>query len=136
VSYLDTLRLQLQFDEGVRSKPYADTAGKITIGVGRNLDDVGVGRDEIDLMLSNDIDRAEGIARRLIAAFDDLSDARKAVVCNLAFNLGNRLAKFSDTLDAINDGRFEDAADAMLDSLWAKEVGARATRLALAMREG
>jgi lysozyme len=136
VSYLDTLRLQLQFDEGVRSKPYTDTAGKVTIGVGRNLDDVGVGKDEIDLMLSNDIDRAEGIARRLIAAFDDLSDARKAVVCNLAFNLGNRLAKFSDTLDAINDGRFEDAADAMLDSLWAKEVGARATRLALAMREG
>lgn len=136
MSYLDTLRLQLQFDEGIRSKPYTDTAGKVTIGVGRNLDDVGVGKDEIDLMLSNDIDRAEGIARRLIAAFDDLSDARKAVVCNLAFNLGNKLAKFSDTLEAINDGRFEDAADAMLDSLWAKEVGARATRLALAMREG
>lgn len=134
MSYRDTLRVALPVDEGTRDKPYRDTVGKLTIGVGRNLDDVGVNEAEIALMLENDITRAEAAARRLVANFDELSDGRKAVVINMAFNLGERLAGFTATLTAIREGRFADAADEMLKSKWATQVGARARRLSAAMR--
>lgn len=137
MTYLDIARAQLPIDEGTRKKPYRDTVGKLTIGVGRNLDDVGLNADEIALMLENDIAEAERTARTLVPSFDDLSDARKAVVINMAFNLGmTKLAKFVNTLRAIDEGRFGAAADGMLNSLWARQVGDRAQRLAKQMRDG
>jgi lysozyme len=137
MSYKDILRPQLEQDEGRRRKLYKDTEGKWTIGVGRNLEDVGLSNDEIDLLLANDINTAEDVARYLIPTFDALSDVRKAVVVNMALNLGHsRLAGFTNTLKAIREGRFDDAADGMLASKWAQQVGARAKRLADAMRAG
>lgn len=136
MNYLAILRAQLPRDEGMRDKPYRDTVGKLTIGVGRNLDDVGVSADEVDLMLANDIARAEACARKWVPNFDLLDDARRAVVCNMAFNLGDRLGGFSDTLAAIRAGRWDDAATMMLVSHWAVQVGARARRLSAQMRTG
>lgn len=136
MSFRDLLRHQLRVDEGVRNRPYFDTKGKLTIGVGRNLHDVGVNDDEITLMLQNDIDEAERTARRLLPDFEELSEIRKYVVCNMAFNLGyTRLKGFEKTLLAIHEERWEDAAREMLDSKWAREdVPERAARLANAMR--
>lgn len=42
---ISSLQEQLIRDEGVRKFPYKDTVGKTTIGVGRNLDDVGLSQD-------------------------------------------------------------------------------------------
>jgi lysozyme len=100
VSWRDIVSHQLRIDEGVRNRPYKDTVGKLTIGVGRNLDDVGVNDDEIALMLDHDIDEAERTARRvLVGSFDDLTDERKAAVVNMAFNMGfDRLSGFKKCL--------------------------------------
>lgn len=136
MSYLDILNPQLRIDEGVRTYPYVDTVGRISLGVGRNLTDVGVRPGEIDLMLSNDIVDAEHVARGLLPNFDQLTDLRKAVMVNMAFNLSIKLAGFRQMLDAVRTGRWNDAADEMLDSTWATQVGARATRLAEQMRMG
>ena len=125
---------QLEVDEGRKRFSYRCTAGKLSIGVGRNLEDRGLREDEINLMLSNDIDEAEGIARKLIPHYQKLSEERKAVVINMAFNLGEtRLSQFKQTLTAINEGRYADAATGMRNSLWYKQVGARAERLATIM---
>jgi len=133
--YRDILYDQLPRDEGVRHMPYVDTAGKTSIGIGRNLTDVGVHDDEIEMMLDNDISAAEMAARSLLDNFDALSDVRKAVVVNMAFNLGyQKLAEFAHTLKAIRESRWDDAADGMNASLWAREVGARALRLSAMMR--
>lgn len=135
--YLDILRAQLRIDEGVRKFPYVDTVGKISIGVGRNLSDVGLSPDEITFLFENDIIEAERVARALLPDFDDLTDGRKAVVINMAFNMGhNVLARFVNTLQAIRDERWAEAARGMLASKWAKQVGARAQRLAAIMRGG
>ncbi|HAC30701.1 MAG TPA: lysozyme, partial [Marinobacter hydrocarbonoclasticus] len=50
------LKTQLKRHEGLRLKPYLDTASspRLTIGYGRNLEDVGISRDEADFMLDND----------------------------------------------------------------------------------
>ena len=50
------LTLDLIRDEGSSLVPYTDTVGKLTIGVGRNLTDVGISNSEMELMLMNDIE--------------------------------------------------------------------------------
>lgn len=137
MTYREIAAAQLRIDEDVRARPYKDTVGKLTIGVGRNLDDVGLRPDEIDLMLENDIRVAEYDARALFECFDSLTDARKAVLLNMAFNLGrNRLAGFVKFRAAVEAGAYATAADEMLASKWAIQVGKRAVRLAKAMKEG
>ena len=137
MSFRDIAKAQLRVDEGVRFKPYRDTVGKLTVGVGRNLDDVGLSAEEVDYLLENDITTAERTARVLFPTFDKLTDARKAVLINLAFNLGMpRLAQFKKLRAAVQEGDWEQAAVEMGNSLWASQVGARATRLIKQMRQG
>lgn len=137
MTYLDTVKAQLRIDEDERAKPYRDSVGKLTIGVGRNLDDVGLRPDEIDYLLANDVRVAENAAAALFKNFYALSDARKAVLVNMAFNLGlPRLAKFARLRAAVEADNFELAAAEMKDSDWAVQVGARAARLVKQMREG
>lgn len=127
----------LAVDEGVVLKPYRCTAGKLTIGIGRNLDDVGLSRDEAGYLLENDIARAELSARKLIPAFDALSEARQCVVVSMAFNMGEKtFSTFKNTLACINHGQWAAAASGMRQSLWAKQVGDRAERLAKMMEQG
>lgn len=137
MTYRDIAKAQLRVDEGWKSKPYKDTVGKLTAGCGRNLDDVGLHDDEIMLMLDNDLTAAEATARALFQSFDTLSDNRKAVLLNMALNLGQeRLAGFHDFRAAIAAGDFDRASVAMLESRWATQVGARAQRLSKQIKEG
>lgn len=137
MSYRDLARAQLKVDEGMRLKPYRDTVGKWTVGVGRNLDDVGLSVAEVDVLLDNDIAVAEATAKTLFPSFDSLSDARKAVLVNLAFNVGQaRLSGFVKLRKAVERGDYEAASREMLDSQWARQVGQRAVRLAAQMRQG
>lgn len=137
MSYLDIVREQLKRDEGVKSKPYRDSVGILTIGCGRNLEHVGLFPDEINYLLENDIKRAENDARALFPSFDELSDNRKAVLINMAFNLGmDRLGKFRKFRRAVEAKDFDNAYVEMVSSMWADQVGPRATRLAKLMREG
>lgn len=133
----ERLRKQLVADEGIRLRPYRDSVGKLTIGIGRNLDDVGVSALEAYAMLDHDIDRALiGLVGRF-PWIDDLNPPRRAVLANMAFNMGiERLAGFHNTLASMEVGDFEAAARGMLASKWAKQVGRRATRLAEQMRTG
>lgn len=130
------LIVELSRDEGKRLKPYVDTVGKTTIGVGRNLTDVGITDAECDLLLSNDIDRTVAWLDRNLSWWRQLDAVRQRVVVNMAFNMGGSLLTFTNTLAAMKRGDYAAAADGMLASKWATQVGARATRLATMMREG
>lgn len=131
------LSKQLEIDEGRKRRLYKDTVGKWTIGVGRNIEDRGLRDDEIDLMLSNDIDEAVGIARVLVPTFDKLDDVRQEVVTNMALNLGmTRLAGFKQFIAALVRFDYQRATSEMMDSKWYDQVGDRGKRLAYAMREG
>lgn len=125
-------------DEGLRLKPYKCTAGKTTIGVGRNLDDVGISQSEAYTLLASDIARVKKECERQpwwLAVVDD--PVRSRVMLNMCFNLGiRRLSGFKNTLDAVQDKRWRDAAAGMRASMWAKQVGARAERLAKMMESG
>ena len=124
--------------EGVRHKPYYDTANppKLTIGVGRNLDDNGLSDDEVDYLLANDIARCEAEAKTY-DWYAGLNEPRKGVVISMLFNLGKpRWDKFVATQEAIANGHYALAAREMLDSRWARQVGKRSHHLAAMMESG
>jgi len=132
-----SLAEQLLRHEGLRLKPYRDSVGKLTIGVGRNLDDVGISESEAMLLLEHDIARAEGAVTARLPWVGMLDQTRKNVLVNMAFNMGiNNLLLFQRFLSATAMGDWELAAKEMLDSLWAKQVGKRAIELAEIMRSG
>lgn len=140
LSYREALKARLKADEGCVDHAYQDHLGYWTIGVGRLIDERRGGRlspEEIDFLLENDIAGAERDARDLVHNFDEMEDARKVAVVSMAFQMGKtRLAQFTNTLKAMNDGRWSDAAAGMRNSLWAQQTPERAERLAKAMETG
>lgn len=137
-SLLVKVKKQLIRHEGLRFKPYRCTAGKLTIGVGRNLDDCGISKPEAMVLLENDILNCETeLLEHLPVVYNGLNDTRKAVLINMCFNLGiSGLLGFKNTLAFIGAGDFERAANGMLASKWAKQVGIRAIELSELMRKG
>ena len=134
---MEKMREELMRDEGLRLKPYKDTVGKTTIGIGRNLDDVGISKEEAYDMLTNDIIRTSRSLDLDIPWWKTLNETRQRVLLNMAFNLGiNSLLGFKNTLANIKAGNYEAAAVGMLNSKWASQVGARAQRLAEQMAKG
>jgi lysozyme len=128
---------QLRRDEGVQRFPYVDTVGKITIGVGRNLSDVGLSDEEIAVLLQNDIAAASGALAEAFPWTSSLDPVRLGAVQNMTFNLGvGGLATFHDFLAKLQAGDYAGASQAMLQSQWAEQVGPRAQRLSIQIRDG
>jgi lysozyme len=136
---------ELKRDEGFRSKPYRCTSGKLTIGIGRNLDDVGISETEAQFLLANDVREAAAELDRNIPWWRDMTDARQRALVNMCFNLGwPRLSLFKDLIAAMKAGDFVAAAAEALDSLWADQLdgkvdgkdGERAVRIAKMLKEG
>ncbi len=133
----EKLKAQLTIDEDRRKRIYVDTVGKVSGGIGRNLTDRGFSDDEIDLMFRNDILIVEHDLDFHLPWWRKMNDARQNVIMNMCFNLGiARLKGFKNTLRDMEAGNYAAAAEGMKASLWARQVGDRAQRLAAVMVKG
>ena len=123
----DILLEQLKDFEGLELKAYQCTAGKTTIGLGRNLDDYGITEEEAYYLAKNNINELEDELDRAIPWWRQLDDARQRALINLSYNVGTTtLLKFKKTLQYLEDGSYEEAVKEVLDSRWAEQVGRRA----------
>jgi len=132
---------QLKRDEGVRLTAYKDTMGLWTVGVGCLLPDptnpkweghcITPQKCEDDLIANIAKHTADLLTQCPWTAKLMCTDpVRFAVLQNMSFNLGNKLFQFKNTLAAFERGDWIAASQGMLNSLWAKQVGPRAQRLA------
>lgn len=124
--------------EGLRLKPYTCTAGKLSIGYGRNLEDRGITLDEAEHMLQNDVMLCYK-ELDCFSWFADLEEPRQAALVDLCFNMGlPGLLTFKKALAAMAEGNYNRAADEFLDSKWAREdVGkSRSNRITEMIRTG
>jgi lysozyme len=134
---IDKMIQELVRDEGIRLKPYRDTVGKLTIGIGRNLDDVGIMTSEAYYLCQNDITSVVDTLNLQLPWWKSLDEVRQRVIVNMVFNMGiGRFFTFINTIDLIKEGKYTDAAANMLLSKWAGQVGPRAIRLSEMMRIG
>ena len=144
--------------DGLRLQVYKDTLGIDTIGIGRNLEDRGISKEELDWMdipsidhvyewgiteadavylATNDVQIVEEELVRAHPCVDRLDSVRQLILIDMAFNMGvPRLCKFKKMWAAVEAEDFPTAAKEMLDSRWAKQVKGRATKLANAMHNG
>jgi len=127
---------QLIVHEGLKLTPYKDTVGKLTIGVGHNLTDNGITKVQALCILADDIAEVEKFIRANFPWYDGLDDVRQRVVADMCFNLGPKILQFKRFLEFVKTKQWEMAAVAMLDSLWARQVGKRAMTLARMMKDG
>ena len=121
----------LKLHEGVKLKPYRCPTGYLTIGIGRNLDANGISHEEAELMLENDIQAATTALKRNVSFFTNLSEARQTALIDMCFNLGlNGLLSFKKMLSALSVGNYSKAAQEVLNSRYATQVGGRAVTIA------
>lgn len=127
---------QLTRDEGYKQFPYDDTVGKLTIGIGFNLADVGLSLEESQAVLGLRIAKlTAGLAK--LDWYATLDEVRQGVVKNLAYALGiGGLLHFPSMIHYLTIGDWNNAAAQLLASKWATQVGERAKRLALQLQTG
>lgn len=117
--------------EGLRLKPYRCTSGKLTIGVGRNLEDTGITEDEAYHMLAHDIVRVYQELDDALVWFTALDSVRQLALVDMCFNLGLQgLLQFKRMLSAIEACDWVTAGYSVLDSKYARQVKGRAVTIA------
>jgi len=116
--------------EGFKTHCYEDINGLVHIGVGRNLDDIGLSEDEVMYLLYSDIRRCDQELLRAFPWYLDLTRVRKDFMICMCFNLGlTRLLKFKLALGHMAEQSYDLAAMEFLDSKWSKQVGQRSIDL-------
>lgn len=141
---MNTHRLaqQLIIDEDLRLKPYRCKAGKLTLGVGRNLDDRGITKAEALMLLDNDIKSFWGQLVVKLPWVMQAPEPIQEVLVNMCFNMGlDGLLGFRKMLKALQVGDYAETVRQMGDSKWAHQVDdglggkiGRADRLAAVVR--
>ena len=130
---------QLKIDEGCRLTAYKDTVGVWTVGYGHAhvQPDTVWTQEQAEKQLIEDVARHNLELLRRLPWVAGLDIVRQRVLFNMGFNLGiDGLLGFKNTLEFVRTGQYAKAADGMLASKWAKQVGQRAVRLAQHMRTG
>lgn len=117
--------------------PYSDTTGHLTVGIGRNLTDRGVSATEAFYLLGDDVDYFDSKLLQYLRCYSGLSEARQIALVDMCFNLGVQgFLNFKEMIAALEMGDHGRAADEMLNSKWAQQVGDRANVLANIIRTG
>lgn len=121
---MDKLIEQLVKHEGERLKPYRCTAGKLSIGVGRNLDDKGISKAESRMLLAADIMQCEEDLKIIFRdQWNWISENRKIALTDMRFNLGGAgFRSFKRMINAIKNEDWEQAGLEATRSKWAEQV--------------
>ncbi len=135
---------QLRRDEGVRYRAYPDPLtgdAPWTIGVGHTGPEVHEGLTwndaQVDAALNADVAKHDAELFEAVPWARLLDDARQGVLRNMCFNMGwPRLSGFKRMLAACKAQQWDDTAQQMLNSAWARQVGDRARRLSAQMQSG
>jgi len=143
----DRLREEIAADEGCRMEIYLDHLGLPTMGIGLFCDDsadpeynyaVGtvITEERVRQLFALDIAVTIEDCRIIYPDFEDLPEEAQLVIANMCFQLGRpRLSKFRKMKAAIDERRWNDAADEMVDSRWHDQTPNRAKRLVKRIRD-
>ena len=137
---IEALREQLKIDEGVKYEIYKDHLGYPTFGIGHLItendpehgepDGTEISEDRVNEVFATDVAKFVSESKILFPDLDELPDVAQQVIVNMAFNMGRpRLSKFKNFIAGVNDRDWTRAAEEMMDSRWATQVGDRAIRL-------
>ncbi len=129
----DKLRFELTRDEGKRLKPYRDSMGNWTVGIGHLIQPgepiAPISEAQCFNLFLLDVADAERKLNGILPGWRNFSDVRQRALLNLTFNLGYKLKKFHRFIAAMQCENYHSAGEHLRDSLWFKQVGLRAPRI-------
>ena len=142
---LESLRRQLEIDEGVKYEIYNYHLGFATFGVGHLVLEtdpeygrpVGttVSESRVVEVFKLDCESVLIDCITLYPDFYDLPEEVQQIIANMMFNMGRtRLSKFKGMKRGVDAKDWNAAADEMVDSRWYRQVTNRANRLVERMR--
>lgn len=118
------LRAMLASEESIRFKPYTDSVGKLTIGIGHNLTDNGISQAICDAMFQEDIYEVMDDLDKELPWWQNLDDVRARVFADLCFNMGiTTLCTFTKMINASVSQDWSVAAIELRNSKWFTDVG-------------
>lgn len=137
---ISQLREQLKIDEGVKYEIYNDHLGYATFGIGHLVvagdEEYGkpvgtpVSEERVNAVFDSDVEKYISETKKVFPNLDDLPEEAQQVLVNMCFNMGApRLGQFKKFIAAVESHNWDTASVEMMDSRWAKQVGARAERL-------
>ena len=137
---IEELRDQLKIDEGVKYEIYNDHLGYATFGIGHLIVEgdeehgkpvgTAVSEERVNAIFEEDVQKYISESKKVFPNLDDLPETAQQVIVNMCFNMGApRLSQFKKFIAGVNKGDWPTAAEEMMDSRWANQVGDRATRL-------
>lgn len=114
--------------EGLSLMPYYCTANKLSIGIGRNLEDRGISREEALFLFGNDLRLAVSDLYRIFREdWKTFPDNVQLALIDMMFQLGlTRFCGFKKTIEYLKAGNWKEAAREMMDSKYARQVPKRA----------
>ena len=116
--------------EGKKLWPYKCTAGKLTIGIGHNLDAKGISNAVADLMYEEDIMEVINDLHKIFENFNDLPEQIQLVLANMRFQLGDLgFRKFNKLIKSVERKDWKEMKINMANSLWYKQTNNRAKEL-------
>ena len=131
--------------EGVRTRPYKDSLGLWTVGVGHLIGD---GKSlppefdrefsmaEVDELFYKDYMRHKKAAMK-IPGFDKVNAKAQGALIDLTFNMGNTwFKKWPNFVKNMTEGNMIGAANSLEDSNWYKQVKGRAVTIVSLIRQG
>jgi lysozyme len=140
---LEYVKNRIKVHEGFRNTVYTCPAGKLTIGYGHMLvegdeyvEGVEYDKAELDELFNKDFKIALDDANSIISDQElEIPDLAKEVLIEMCFNIGKpRTLKFKKMLAAMKEGKFQRAANELINSRYYTQVTKRVEQLALILR--
>lgn len=128
------LLASLKSHEGCKLRAYLDSEGIWTIGYGRNLQQMEITKEQAEVWLIDDLNKAIRELDRAFKGWREHSETRQNVLIEMSYQLGAvRLAGFLKFWDALRSRDYKRAAQEMIESRWAKQTPHRVATLAARM---
>ena len=121
--------------EGFVEHVYDDSLGIPTIGYGFAIKDLVLDEDIAEDILIRKLERLQRNANSRFRWLEDMPVVVQEVILNMCYQLGvTGVSKFRRAISALQEGDWDEAANEMLDSLWARQTPNRATELSNIVR--
>ena len=125
----------IKHHEGFVEHVYDDSLGIPTIGYGFAIKDLVLEEDIAEVILIRKLERLQRNANSRFKWLEDMPVVIQEVVLNMCYQLGvTGVSKFRRAISALQEGDWDEAANEMLDSLWARQTPNRAKELSNIVR--
>ena len=131
----------LKRHEGLKIFPYHCSKNKLTLGIGRNLEDKGISKDEAYYLLNNDIKQVQEQLTKNWGLWRTLPEKARLVWIDMCFQMGiTGFMSFKETRKLMELGKWLEASEEVLRSRYAIQTPNRALynsrQLALCKKDG